>query len=501
MSFKFRPHQKSDYKQLKKELKKQPHILFGASVGYGKSVVIHKFVKDALKKGGRVVVIAPRRKLVKQLMETLEEFYPSIIMGTETIYHKDSNVFVCSTPTLSARLKKFGKKYLGDITHIAVDEVHINFGTASMQGMVDMYWDKAKWVGLSATPIDERGYRLEGYDHTIYNYQMQDLIDMGWLTKLKVLVEETPKGLDQVGMVGGDYNESQLAEFMSDEARVNNVYEVWKKYAKKRKTMIFAVNIAHAEIILEDFHKHNVAAGITHSKLSDIEQEVVLNRFKSGELKALVNVSQLTTGFDMPSVDALIMARPTKSLKLFIQITGRILRHLKGKTDALFLDVAGSINQHGYPTMRRDFNKMRPPSGSATAVEFNDVVCPSCEYATQPRNCRREQIVEKHITINRTYCPNCGEIIDETTKDTKKIKKMALMQDPSKLSDKKVGKFVEQVREAMGYKHAWVSYVAKKYNDNDGFKSEIKMLYARYINEKANLTTSGNNIRNLMGEY
>jgi len=164
--FKLRKHQKKDYKEVKQELKEHDHVLLGAATGYGKSVVIHKFVKDAIKKGGRVVVIAPRRKLVKQLAETLAEFHPSIIMGADTVYHSSSNVFVCSTPTLNSRLKKNGKCYLGDITHICVDEVHINFNSPSMQRMVDLYWESSKWLGLSATPIDERGYRLEGYDHT-----------------------------------------------------------------------------------------------------------------------------------------------------------------------------------------------------------------------------------------------------------------------------------------------------------------------------------------------
>jgi len=494
---KLRKYQKKDFKKLNKRLKKLDHVLFGASTGYGKSAIIYNAVKKEVDRGGCVLVIAPRRKLVKQLSEALQDFNPSIVMGSDTNMDENSCVYVASTSTLHNRLKKFGRKYLGKIGMVLIDEVHINFKSTSMSYVEKFYWDTAKWIGLSATPIDECGYRLEGWDYTIYNHQAQDLIDKGWLAPVMVMVEDVPKGLGSIGTVGGDYNEGQLATFMSEDARVNNIYEVWSKYAKDRKVMIFAVNIAHATIIHDDFEKHGVNVGIIHSQMGDDEIEDVLENFSAGFLDILVNVSMLTTGFDETSVDCLIIARPTKSKRLFIQIIGRGLRLHKGKKDCLILDIAGTIKEHGYPTMRRDFNRVRPKRGESEPLEFSDVTCPYCDYSAQARNCRREVITTKLYITKRRYCPNCDEIISETVEDTKTIERLRLVSDytnVSKVSDATVGEFVTDLCAHKGYNTAWVKYVAKAYNSNKKFKHFMKLLYNKYNAEMLNKDTAVNNI-------
>jgi superfamily II DNA or RNA helicase len=501
---KLRPYQKEDIGLLKDALKEHDHVCFGASVSFGKSIVIQRMVKAELKKGGRVLVITPRRKLTRQLLDTLAEFAPSILMGADTAYHADSNVFCATTPTLNSRMKKQGKSLLGDITLILYDEVHISFNGDSMKLVKDLYWEKAKWVGLSGTPIDAAGYRMEGWDKTIYNHQMQDLVDLKYLTPLKVMVEETPDGLDQVGMVGGDYNEQQLAEFMSDEARVSNIYGVWKKYAKKRKTMIFCVNIAHAQIVYDEFISHGVKTGIAHSKLREVEEDVTLREFEHGDIKVLINVGKFTAGYDNPSVDALIVARPTKSLALYIQICGRAVRLKKGKKDALLLDVAGVVGNHGHPMQKRDFNKERPPRGASNPIEYNDVECPHCGYTTQRKNLRKEQIVNKLHTINRLYCPNCDEIVDEDVKDTKEIKRMMLVKDITnvkKVTNEKVAKFVEKIRTHKDYKPYWVEATGRKYSTHEHFNYELKLLYNKYKAKMVGLDTCANTINKLSKEY
>ena len=494
---KLRPYQKQDYKLLKKQLKKDNHVLFGASVGFGKSVIIYKLVKDALKKNKRIMILLPRRKLVKQIAETLAEFDPSLIMGTDTNYWEGANVYVCSIQTLNARIKKHGKKYLGDLDIVCQDEAHLHHLTTSTEAIRKVYWDKVKWVGLSATPIDNRAYRLEGYEHTIYEHQMQDLIEMGWLTPVKVMVEEVPKGLDDIHMVGGDYNEGELASLMSEDAHVNNVFSVWKKYAKNRNTMIFAVNIAHAELIYQDFVKHGIPVGIVHSNQSETVDDAHVEAFAMGAINVLVNVTKLNTGFDMPRIDCIIKARPTKSLTMDIQSSGRGIRLYKGKKDCLILDVAGTVAQHGYPTMKRDFNRTRPPQGATEPLEFKDIECPHCGYTTQPRNCKRETITTKlHIT-KRTICLACNEIINETVVDTKTIDRMKLVNDytnTGKVTDNDVGDFVRLLAKERDYNPMWISFIAKDYNNNKEFNEFMKLLVNKYKAEMIKVDTAINNI-------
>lgn len=487
---KLRKYQKKDYKKIAKYQITYDHVLFGAATGYGKSAIIYTLVKEVLKKNRRVLVVAPRRKLVHQLERTLDKFTPSIIMGVSGVYYKSSSLHIASTATLHNRLKK-DKKYLGKLDLIIIDEVHMNFLSKSMERVKELYWNKCKWLGLSATPLDAKGYRLEGWDHTYYKHQTRKLIDMGWLSDVRVLVEDKPKGLDDVKLAGADYNEGILASFMMDDGRVSNVYKVWKKYAKNKSTMIFAVTINHANMILSDFLKHNIAAAVVHSDIEEDYEDIALYDFKHGEIDVIINVGKLTTGFDEPRVECMILARPSKSLRLYLQIIGRGLRLYENKKHCLILDVAGLISQHGYPTMIRDFNKVKPPPRE-TSIELLETKCPSCGYETQIKNCLREVIEKRNFTTTTWYCPNCDEIIRETVIDNREVKKMKLIKDYtniSKVSNKDVEELVKKVQHHKGYKLAWLVYVAKDYKKYKSFKDSLKLTVNKYNAGMINLDT------------
>jgi len=501
---KLRPHQKKDFKKIKKLSKEYQHILLGGATGYGKSALIYHIVKKAVKNNQTILVIAPRRKLIKQLAITLQEFIPSIVMGADTNVYDGCQVYIASTATMHNKLKKHGKSYFGSLDKILIDEVHINFGSASMSELDKIYWETSQWLGLSATPIDERGYRLEGWDYTHYKYQTQKLIEMGWLTPVKVMVEDAPKGLDDLKMTGGDYNEKDLASFMLDGGRVSNVYKIWKKYARNRKTMIFAVTINHANIIYNDFIEKGVKASVVHSDMDEAFEEQSLIDFKYGEVDVIINVGKLTTGYDETSVDCLIIARPTKSLRLFIQIVGRGLRLHEGKKECLILDVAGVIEEHGYPTMYRDFNKVKPEPKEKKDVEFLEMTCPNCDYSTQIKNCRRVITEKKHITKTEWFCPNCNEVLKENVVDNREVKRLKEIKDytdVSKIKNDDVSDMVREVQKENGYMDGWVMYIAKDYKKHPEFKRSMKILCNKYRLDMINIDTVLRNINKLRDDY
>lgn len=493
---KLRKYQKEDFKVLKKL--KQPHILFGAATGYGKSAIIYNLVERSLKKGKRVLVILPRRRLVHQIAATLEDFAPSIVMGSLPVV--DNDLYIASTPTLHNRLKKYGKNFLGNIDLILIDEVHINHMSTLMSKIMDLYWDKAKWIGLSATPITSQGYRLEGYDHTHYNYQTRKLIDAGWLSDVKVMVEDKPLGLDNIKLTGGDYNERDLSDFMSDSSRVSNIYKIWKKYAKRKRTMIFAVSINHANIIHSDFIAQGVAAAVVHSDMDEDVEDAALLDFKHGEVDVIINVSKLTTGFDETSVNCLILARPTKSIRLYMQIVGRGLRKHPGKKNCMILDLAGNIDQNGFPTMVRDFNKIKPEPRDMEEREIKDVECPTCGYETQMRNCKRQIAETKLYTTTTWFCPNCEEVIKENVLDNREVKRMKLVADytnTSKVSNQDVRDLCKAVQLDNGYKDGWLYHISNDYRSDPKFKESMKLLVNKYKAGMIKLQTVLTNINKL----
>ena len=457
---KLRPHQKKDYKEYKK-LNHQ-HILWGAATGYGKSIIILKLVKKAK---GNVLIIAPRRKLVRQLKETLIDYLPNIVMGSDSADYGSHVTIACTSSLTEKRLQG-----IKNIDLVIIDEVHMNFDGLMIKRVKDKFWDKAKWIGLSATPIDARGYRLEGWDHTLYNHQTRDLIQLGYLKDVEVLVEEKPKGLEDIDLVAGDYSEGDLGELMSDNAIISNIYKLWNKYAKNKKTMIFAVTITHAELIYDEFIAKGVKAGVVHSKRNEDEEDMLLQQFSDDEIDVIINVGKLTTGFDETSVDCLILARPTKSLRLYLQIVGRGLRQHKGKPICTILDLAGCVQDNHYPTMMRDFNAVKPEPRESDLVMFTKSVCDTCDYEFQMNNCRLEKVLNKQGTKRTWYCPSCDNIIKQDYVENKKIKKLKKMEDytdTSKITGADVASLIDYIIVNQKLKSGFKYWCGESYKKNE----------------------------------
>lgn len=118
-----------------------------------------------------------------------------------------------------------------------------------------------------------------------------------------------------------------------------------KEYVVNRNaTIVFAININHCILISKEYSENGIVCFPIHSRLSKYEQNILLESFKKGLIKVLVAVEQLTTGFDVPHVDTIVIARPTKSINLYTQMLGRVLRPYKDKEKSLFIDCAGLIN-------------------------------------------------------------------------------------------------------------------------------------------------------------
>lgn len=460
LEMKLRIYQKKDYKELNCLLKEYQHVLFGAVTGYGKSAIILKLTKKFLKKNKRVLVIAPRRKLVEQLSETCSDYSHSIIMGSDTVIELDVDLTVASSASIVNRIAM-----LGDIDVIIIDEAHINHSGKIMKTLRDRYWDSATWIGLTATPIDEKGYRLEGYDHTMYNHQAEDLIKLGYLTPIEVYVRKTPKGLDAVSITNGDYNAKELGELMSQGNLVTKVHKVYKKYNKKRlKTLVFAVNITHGKKILDEFLNDGIPADIIHSKMHKDKIKEVLHRYHTGEINVLINVAMLTTGYDEPSVGCLIMARPTKSLRLYLQMVGRAIRLYKGKKKAIMLDLSGVVDNLGHPTKHRNFNKIKPPNQKAEVLlEHKELECPFCKKEFQRMDCRAKLKTTKKYEKTTLFCPHCDEVIDEVVVEYTKAQKMELWVEKDKMTDAKMKAFLDHIRRRMGYATGWTYFRMKEY--------------------------------------
>ena len=501
MKFKLRKHQKKQIKLTLKALKKHDHVLFGASTGFGKSLCILDLTQKAIEAGERVLVIAPYRKLIFQLLDTFVDENPSLLMGTDSYGNvRSGNLVVASLSTLARRLNA-DAGYLGNIDKIIIDEAHLGFNipnkkpTKNVKALYDIYWNKAKWIGFTATPITAGGYRLEGWDFTVFKYNTAWLIKKGWLSKFKYLSKTS---IDTSGLKlqssTGDYKVEDMEELTNTTAAVSSVIDNYLESCKGLKTLLFAVSIAHAELIHEAFAEKGISVAIIHSKIPESQQRDILEAYKNNAYDVLVNVAMLTTGFDDPEVGALIIARPIGSLRLAIQVWGRALRVHADIDRVLILDLTGVYEKVGYlPDDNFNFDRVKGASKTSDSDEVKSIedyiyTCPSCNEVSRMIDCSRNTEITDDISVTTFYCPECNEVINETSIDlvVHEIEEIKTASD----IDFTVSYNGKEVMEALGKliklntrsaKTSWAMYINKTCMQKD--KPRYKDAFYGYMQE------------------
>ena len=364
---------------------------------------------------GRVVVMAPTRKLIKQLEETLISLNPVVMMGTILTGNPLKAKVIITTPqTLNSRLGK-NPNVVGDISLVIVDEVHHGMEIkdhgkppAFISNIYSRFWNKARWVGFTATPITMKGYRLEGWDYTISKYTTAWLIKKGWLANFRYFAKPAVDMSSYKVQNTGDYSGADIEEAALKNAAVESVIKHWSEYTRegRKKSMIFAASIEHAEVLAE-----SIAAVIVHSKMREEDIEKAFDLFKRNEITTIISVNMLTAGFDDPSVEIQILARGTASKRLAIQMWGRVLRQHPDIPEAKILDLAGVYESVGImPDTEIDFNLVKGEAKSSDKEE-ELLPCPACYTVVRKSEC--ERVPNEELEVIAYLCPSCGAVVDE----------------------------------------------------------------------------------------
>jgi len=443
---KLRKHQKKQNKLTLKALKVHDHVLYGAPTGFGKSICILDLIKRFISNGERVLIIAPYRKLVFQLLDTFEEYSPALLMGTDSYGDPaTSPIVVASLSTLSRRLQK-DPLVIGGLDKIMIDEAHISFNivdgvpTTIISDLHKRYWGTSKWIGFTATPITASGYRLEGWDHSIYKYSTGWLIKKGWLAKFDYFSapDINVKGLN-VNKATGDYNTSDMEKRTNTASAINAVYKNYKKFAKGKKTLIFGASIEHAKLIHAKFIKKGISCRVIHSMIPEKEQKKILAEYKANVFDVLINVAMLTTGFDDPEVEVLFLARPVGSIRLAIQIWGRSLRTHGDIPKVKIVDLCSVYLKCGLPDDERNWNKSKDEDdekfaddGSKVEDEEDDITdiaieCRECKYVFRMIDAKRNTVTTSEYLETEYFCPSCNSIAKVITKELQSVEVAKLL--------------------------------------------------------------------------
>lgn len=299
-----------------------------APTGAGKTVIAAHMVAGARAKSKRVAFVVPTLGLIDQTIERFVEngIDPSeigVVQGDHSWRRPHAPIQVCTAQTLSRR-------DFPAVDVVVVDEAHVRFAVVE-RWMRD---SSIPFVGLSATPWAKGLGKV--YDDLVKPTSLAELIALGYLSPFRVFAPSKPD-LTGVRTVAGDWQQDDLAEAVNKPQLVADIVLTWLLRGEDRPTLCFATGRQHAKAIHDQFESVGVPVAYVDADTPREERSEIGRRLQAGEIKIVCNIGTLTTGIDW-DVRCLILARPTKSESLFVQIIGRALRTADGKADAIILD-------------------------------------------------------------------------------------------------------------------------------------------------------------------
>ncbi|MBT9282080.1 MAG: DEAD/DEAH box helicase family protein [Hydrogenibacillus schlegelii] len=312
------------------------------ATGLGKTIVFAEILR---RRGDTALVIAHRDELIRQAVEKIATVIPhaeiGVVKGQED--QPDAQIVVASVQSLHP--KRLSRWAPGRFATVVIDEAHHAIAP-SYRRVVD-HLQPDLLLGVTATPFRGDRITLKGiFDDVVYSFGIVDGIRSGYLADIEAYRIETKISLDAVRTAAGDFVERDLARAIDVPDRNKAVVQAYRRHADGRKAIVFAAGVRHAESLVGEFRKDGVRAEAVFGHTPAEERRAVLERFRAGEIPVLVNVAVLTEGFDEPSVEAVILARPTKSLVLYTQMVGRGTRLSPGKDRVILIDVVDATVRH-----------------------------------------------------------------------------------------------------------------------------------------------------------
>jgi DNA repair protein RadD len=379
-------------------------ILLVAPTGSGKTVIAGAIVADAVRRQQRVLLLAHRQELIVQMSQKLHDArIDHGIIKAGFVPRVGEAVQVASVQTLHARAVRTAKIDLPPADLVVVDEAH-HSPARTYKRLLEAY-PAAVILGMTATPCRGDGRGLgNAFDKIVECPPVSELIAAGFLVPTLVYAPTRPD-LTGVKIARGDYVEGQLAERMDDQKLVGDIVTHWLRLAERRRTAVFTTGVAHSVHIRDQFRAANVAAEHIDASTPVAERDQILADLRAGVVEVVCNCMVLTEGWDEPDVSCIVLARPTKHHGLFRQMVGRVLRPAPDKANAIVLDHAGAVFEHGFVeepiiwTLRPDRRAESPLQAwrdqhrapglttcpECSAVRVSGKACPMCGWRPVPK--------------------------------------------------------------------------------------------------------------------
>lgn len=395
------------------------HIMVMMPTGSGKTEVFIEKARLALEKNKKVMVIARRKDLVIQTAKRMAESLDckwSVYMANK-MPDEGKQLVVASADTIISRLhEEEQREGLKRFDFFIIDECH-DCTSKGYGRLLEQISDK-QVLGYTATPYRINKCNHNWWDECVVPITPYSLVNKGHLAPLHILVPDVPD-LSGVKTTGYDYNMRELDKVYNRRVIRGNIIESFKKYCLHDATLIFACTISHARNLKAEFETHfnykKDGRAYTPNDdpqfyliTNDMNQEtrnLVLDRFKTAcknrRRHCLISVNIVNTGMDIPHLRNIIMARPTKSLVLFLQQAGRVTRAIEGKSRGIIIDHAANCLTFGHPYDFREPHLSPAHSTRLAKGEKPQLLGRACRYCSA------------FVPNSASKCEHCGEVKKE----------------------------------------------------------------------------------------
>ena len=416
----------------------------------GKTVVMSEIARRATVKNRRVLFLIHRKEVLEQANATFKEQGVDFDLLTSGMVQ-----------TLTRRVDKLDAPHL-----ILVDEAHHAL-SKSYRRILDKFKD-AYVLLFTATPVRLGREQLDQVaDDIVLGKSIKELTAAGFLAPFRYY--QPPAGFNQSELKlssTGDYTNKSITSALQS-CLYGDLVSHYKRLAAGKQAVCYCHSIDAAKHAAAEFNKNGIAAAEVDGTTPRSERDELVKKFRDGAIKVMVNVNLFTEGVDLPDVDAVILARPTSSLSLYLQFAMRCLNPRAGKV-AVIIDHANNVEKFGYPDSERNWLQLVKTGAktrkNAETDNFNIVTCETCFAVLESR------------TIKAGTCPYCDALIKQKRPD-KPVALIDLVEAArNEIASKKTDDYhqlktvselhtmkeLQAYAKLHGYKKGWCYYIAKR---------------------------------------
>lgn len=335
--------------------------LISLPTGTGKTIVLAHITAGAVAKGRRVLILAHRDELLTQAADKLCRVAPDLAMSVGRVKGGENDVYsqvvVASVQTLARQRRLDAYLEAGGADVVIVDEAH-HAAADSYQRVLDglgCLEDGTSMLTLGVTATPQRADARDlgaTWEQVVYHRDLLGMIRDGYLCDLRgYQVRLESFHAEDLSVSRGEFRADESGEALEAAEAPRYAVEAWREHAAGRRTIVFTPTIALAQAMASAFREAGIAAESASGEMTTDDRRATLARFANGSTTVVANAMLLTEGFDEPAVSCIIVARPTRSQPLYVQMVGRGTRIHPGKTDCVILDLVGATDRMDLTTL------------------------------------------------------------------------------------------------------------------------------------------------------